>query len=184
VATGAVIPYEVVRPKSIFADIAPAIVVDHMTMPTVPILVLIDDDCVTQFAELPPEPVVPATALPAEPVVPPRPALPVVPPRPALPVVPAVEIAPPEPVVPADPVVPATPVVPASPLPATPVVPALPLVPAPPLVPAVALLPAEPVDGVSGLGKQPVAPMHIVSARQQDTATAVETRRMGAFSFY
>ena len=43
-ATGALMPYEVVRPKSIFADVAPESVVDQVTMPTVGIFALIADD--------------------------------------------------------------------------------------------------------------------------------------------
>src|SRR3954470_16388128 len=92
-ATGAVMPYDVVRPKSIFADVAPARVVDQVMVATDPIIVLISDDCVNeQLAEPPPLPAVPLA--PALPVVPPRPAFPL-PPRPAVPVVPAVDTEPP-----------------------------------------------------------------------------------------
>src|SRR5262245_32205247 len=68
-------PYEVVRPKSIFADWMPVSVVVHVTMPTVPIIGLSDDDAVIVHATVtpvPPPPVVPAVpvapaALPPEP---------------------------------------------------------------------------------------------------------------------
>src|SRR5262245_30850002 len=72
-------PYEVVRPKSIFADWMPVSVVVHVAMPTVPIIGLSDDDEVIVQAM--------ATPVPPPPVVPP---VPVVPPLPAgLPPVPA-----------------------------------------------------------------------------------------------
>ena len=71
---GAVIPYDVVRPKSIF----PSVIVPpvNVTMPTVFILSLTTAAGVIEqpVVVVPPVPGLPATPLPATPVLPPRPA--------------------------------------------------------------------------------------------------------------
>jgi len=68
-ATGAVMPYEVSRPKSMCAEDKPERVVDHVTTPTVAIFALIFEDCVMQLPGIP----APPSALPMPPaaVVPP-----------------------------------------------------------------------------------------------------------------
>ena len=133
-------PYDVVTPNSILADVRPVAVVVNVTMPTVGIFVLVVAVGVNVQLPLPepPLPVVPAGPVPPL-ALPPRPALPVVPaaplpPRPALPVVPATPVPEPDaPVVPAGPPTPACPVVPAGAVgPGLPVVPACPVVPARP----------------------------------------------------
>src|SRR5437773_11228342 len=92
-------PYDVVRPKSIFAEVIPVSELVKVMMLTVGILVLIIDvAAIVHWVEppvpvVPPVPVLPA-ALPPLPAVllvppvlvtPPRPPFPVVPPRPVVP---------------------------------------------------------------------------------------------------
>ena len=67
-STGAVMPYDVVSPKSMRADCTPERLVDHVTMPTVGIFVLVDAVCVNVQS---PVALPPAPPVPVEPSAPP-----------------------------------------------------------------------------------------------------------------